>query len=199
MVECSPTGFFLSVAKEHTWDKLGEEGQRNLENWLAVMNGKEMPNTNWLWFRVFANLGLKKCGSSKYDAARMKADMDHLDTFYIGDGWSRDGPEGVVQLDYYSSSFAIQYAQLVYSKLMEDEDPDRSQEYKNRAVKFALDFVHYFDETGRAIPFGRSMIYRFAMSSFWGALAFADVDLPAPLTGVVANAGRGDGLRGTQT
>lgn len=39
---------------------------------------------------------------------------------------------------------------------------------------------------GRAIPFGRSMTYRFAQSSFWGALAFADVELPAPLTwGVV--------------
>ena len=35
---------------------------------------------------------------------------------------------------------------------------------------------------GRAIPFGRSLTYRFAMSSFWGALAFADVELPAPLT-----------------
>lgn len=82
----------------------------------------------------------------------MKADMNHLDTFYIGEGWSRDGPEGVVQLDYYSSSFAIQYAQLVYSKLMDDEDPERSKEYKSRAVKFALDFVHYFDETGQFTP-----------------------------------------------
>lgn len=36
--------------------------------------------------------------------------------------------------------------------------------------------------TGRAIPFGRSTTYRFAMSSFWGTLAFANVDLPAPLT-----------------
>lgn len=35
---------------------------------------------------------------------------------------------------------------------------------------------------GRAIPFGRSMCYRFAQSSFWGALAYADVELPAPLT-----------------
>jgi len=78
----------------------------------------------------------------------MKADMDHLDTFYIGDGWSRDGPEGVVQLDYYSSSFAIQFAQLAYSKLAQAEDPERCEEYRNRARKFALDFVHYFDEEG---------------------------------------------------
>ncbi|CDO76195.1 hypothetical protein BN946_scf185037.g18 [Trametes cinnabarina] len=182
MVECSAIGFALAVAREHIWDPLPAEGKRHLEDWLGGMNDKEMPNTNWLWFRVFANLGLSKVGSSRFDAKRMKADLDHLDTFYIGDGWSRDGPEGVVQLDYYSSSFAIQYAQLVYSKLAQKEDPERCEEFRNRARKFALDFVHYFDEEGRAIPFGRSLTYRAAMSSFWGALAFADVELPAPLT-----------------
>lgn len=78
----------------------------------------------------------------------MKADLDHLDTFYIGDGWSRDGPEGVVQLDYYSSSFAIQFAQLAYSKLAAAEDPVRCEEFRNRARQFALDFVHYFDTEG---------------------------------------------------
>jgi hypothetical protein len=35
---------------------------------------------------------------------------------------------------------------------------------------------------GRAIPFGRSVGYRFAMISFWGALAYAGVELPEPLT-----------------
>lgn len=78
----------------------------------------------------------------------MKADLDHLDTFYIGNGWSRDGPEGILQLDYYSSSFAIQFAQLVYSRLAQDEDPERCEEYRRRARAFALDFVHYFDPEG---------------------------------------------------
>jgi len=32
------------------------------------------------------------------------------------------------------------------------------------------------------IPFGRSMTYRFAMAAFWGAMAFAHVDPPAPLS-----------------
>lgn len=100
------------------------------------------------YYQVFANLGLSKVGSPFFNPERMKADMDHLDTFYIGDGWSRDGPEGVVQLDYYSSSFAIQVAQLIYSKLAQDQDPDRCEEYRNRARKFAHDFVCYFDEEG---------------------------------------------------
>ncbi|EGO03248.1 hypothetical protein SERLA73DRAFT_101356 [Serpula lacrymans var. lacrymans S7.3] len=182
MVECSAIGFSLAVAREKLWDPLDDASKKNFESWLGGMNDKEMPNTNWLWFRVFANLGLSKVGSPRFDAKRMKADLDHLDTFYIGEGWSRDGPEGVIQLDYYSSSFAIQFAQLVYSKLAQAEDPQRCEEYRNRARRFAQDFIRYFDAEGRAIPFGRSMTYRFAMSSFWGALAFADVELPAPLT-----------------
>jgi len=32
-------------------------------------------------------------------------------------GWSNDGPPDVHQRDYYSSSFAIQFAQLTYSKV----------------------------------------------------------------------------------
>lgn len=53
MVECSAIGFALSVAKQQLWDALEDNGKRNLENWLGGMNDKEMPNTNWLWFRVW--------------------------------------------------------------------------------------------------------------------------------------------------
>lgn len=82
-------------------------------------------SANWLWFRVFANLGLKAIGHPTYNEARFHADINHLDTFQLrGDasGWSRDGPEGVMQLDYYSGSFAIMFAQLAYSKV---SDVDR--------------------------------------------------------------------------
>lgn len=52
MVECSAIGFTLAVAREHIWDKLDESGKKHLESWLGGMNDKQMPNTNWLWFRV---------------------------------------------------------------------------------------------------------------------------------------------------
>ena len=93
-------------------------------------------------------------------------------------------------MDYYSSSFAIQLLQLLYAKLAGKEDPKRAEEFKRRAQQVALDLIHYFDDEGRAIPYGRSVGYRFAMASFWGALAHADVELPAPLTwGMVKGAG----------
>lgn len=85
-------------------------------------------------------------------------------------------------MDYYSSSFAIHFLQLLYANLAGKEEPERAAEFKKRAQIAALDLAHYFDEEGRSIPFGRSVGYRFAMCSFWGALAYANVELPKPLT-----------------
>lgn len=85
-------------------------------------------------------------------------------------------------MDYYSSSFAIHFLQLLYAKLAGADEPERAAEFRKRAQIAALDLAHYFDEEGRSIPFGRSVGYRFAMCAFWGALAYADVELPTPLT-----------------
>ena len=170
MVEMSPIGFSLAICPQKFFEPLTNQSKENLIQWLGCINGKDMPDTNWLWFRVsanvmparrslriitaiaqvFANLGLSKIGAP-YSQDQLKADLDHLDTFYLGDGWSRDGPAGVKQLDYYSGSFAIQYAQLVYSKLAEKEDPARCEEYRDRARQFARTFIHWFDEDGERV------------------------------------------------
>ncbi|KAI1184628.1 hypothetical protein F5B17DRAFT_71357 [Nemania serpens] len=181
MVEMCPLGYALAVAPV-IWQSLNEKERTNVEAWLGnSINEKNMPNTNWLWFRVFANLGLKKNGG-KFSQERLDSDIEHLNTFYRGDGWSNDGPEGIHQMDYYSSSFAIHFLQLLYAKLAGEDEPQRAEEFKKRAQLAALDLVHYYDKEGRALPFGRSVGYRFAMVSFWGALAYAGVELPEPLT-----------------
>ena len=51
-------------------------------------------------------------------------------------------------MDYYSSSFAIHFLQLLYAKLAGDEEPERAEEFKKRAQMAALDLVHYFDDEG---------------------------------------------------
>lgn len=181
MVESCPIGYSLAIAGADFWGPLNKKQKENVAAWIGSMNDKEMPNTNWLWFRVFANLGLK-ANNAPYSHERIEADMNHLDTFHRGDGWSNDGPEGYTQMDYYSGSFAIQYLQLLYAKLAGDFDPRRAEEYRRRARLYALDFVHYQAPDGHSIPFGRSLTYRFATISFWSAFAFADVEPPAPLT-----------------
>lgn len=135
-----------------------EDSRMKIIEWLQGINGKEIPQNNWLWFRVLTNLALiKTCGvpySSLRDA--IEADLAILDSFEMeGDnGWSSDGPwsDERRQADYYSGSFAIQYSQLLFVKYGSDIDPSRAERYKRRAGQFALDFVNYFDDEGDTLP-----------------------------------------------
>ncbi len=52
-------------------------------------------------------------------------------------------------MDYYSSSFAIHFLQLLYAKLAGKEDPERAAEFRKRAQMVALDLAHYYDSEGR--------------------------------------------------
>ena len=70
----------------------------------------------------------------------------------------------------------MQFYGLLYSVLMEQEDPERAKIYKERAVLFAKDFIQWFSHNGAGLPFGRSLTYRFAMGAFWGGLAYANIE-----------------------
>ncbi|TLD34259.1 hypothetical protein PspLS_00316 [Pyricularia sp. CBS 133598] len=208
MVEAEIVSFALLAAPDTLYTALNARSQTNVANWLRGMVGKSMPLNNWRWFRVLSELALiKVCGVSGDEAEmlrqEMQADLAVLDGFYLSGGWSADGPwlpagaerEGRGkgrrvdeevgagrQVDYYSGSFAIQFSQLLYVRFAADLDPERAEMYRQRARDFGRSFWRYFDADGAAIPFGRSLTYRFACGGFFAALALANVpDMPSPL------------------
>ncbi|KAK1969241.1 hypothetical protein LY78DRAFT_726182 [Colletotrichum sublineola] len=188
MVEAEILSFALLAAPDRIYKSLNEKFKQNITNWLRTLNGMEMPNNNWRCVR-----------------GEINADLELLDTFYRFDGWSADGPwqtpeqaqmeieqydktgrrdaVGVGrQADYYSGSFAIQFSQLLYSRFAADVDPERAETYRQRARNFGASFWRYFDAEGAAIPFGRSLTYRFACGGYFSALALAQVSgIPGPL------------------
>lgn len=170
MVEMAVLGLALCMIPEKIWGPLKESEQQNFAKWLAQINHYVVVDTNWLFFRVLVNLGLKKVGA-EYNPEMLERDLDRLDDFYISDGWYQDGISN--QRDYYIP-FAMHYYGLIYAKLGDDEL--RSGRYKERAKLFAEDFIYWFSKDGSSIPFGRSLTYRFAQSCFWSALVFAEVD-----------------------
>jgi hypothetical protein len=94
---------------------------------------------------------VKVCGVPHADLLdAMKADLDTMDQFYLGDGWAADGLWNDLgrQADYYSGSFAIQFSQLIYAKMAQDIDPERCAQFKDKAKNFALSFWRYFDSHG---------------------------------------------------
>ncbi|KAF1363968.1 hypothetical protein EJ07DRAFT_162497 [Lizonia empirigonia] len=160
--------------------------RKNLVAWLSQINECDMPQSNWLWFRVLVNLALVRALDVPIEQVKNHIDdsLRTLDTFYLGEGWSSDGLWCAErkQADYYSGSFAIQFAQLLFVRFAPDYDKDRTLRYRERGRDFAKVYWRYFGSSGAAIPFGRSLTYRFAFAAFWAAVVVSDVDLPAPLT-----------------
>ncbi|OAG11473.1 uncharacterized protein CC84DRAFT_1253930 [Paraphaeosphaeria sporulosa] len=161
--------------------------RKNLVTWLRQINGHAMPANNWLFFRVLVNLALVLTLGVPLGEVKSYIDdaLEVLDSFYLSEGWSSDGLWGAErkQADYYSGSFAMQFCALLFVKHAETLAGygERVAKFKARAREFASEYWRYFAPAGAAIPFGRSLTYRYACGAFWSAAAYAGIDLPPPL------------------
>lgn len=171
-VEMAALAFAVWMTPEKVWEPLAPQEREHFQNWLMQINSHRISDNNWLFFRVLVNSALRRVGAS-YSEEQLHKDLDRVDDFYLGDGWYSDGM--TKQRDYYIG-FAMHFYSLIYARLMEKEEPERSAKYKERAVRFAQDFIYWFGKRGEALPFGRSQTYRFAQVAFWCALAFAGVE-----------------------
>lgn len=151
MVEMESIAVALLAAPNAFLGPMPASARLNLISWLRQINDHEMPQNNWLWFRVFVNLALTKTLGIPRDELQeqITADLNTLDTFRIGEGWSSDGAWGAgrKQADYYSGSFAIQFAQLLYVRF-NGEDHARAEQYRRSARQFGSVFWRYFDTNG---------------------------------------------------
>ncbi|TLS48002.1 DUF2264 domain-containing protein [Streptomyces montanus] len=166
IVEMAAIGFALALAPEQWWDPLSGAERDRLARWLRSALPRETADNNWHFFPVLIGLGLDRVGVP-YDRSLTGARLRRLETFWLGDGWYSDGP--TERRDYY-----VPWAMHFYGLLCDTlTGGDR---FKERAARFALDFRHWFADDGAAVPYGRSLTYRWAQAAFWGALPFAGVD-----------------------
>ena len=169
-VELAAIGFALRIAREELWDPLDDAAKQRIAAYLVSGREHEFVDSNWKFFRVMIDLGLMHCGV-EVGAEKRNAYLDDIERFVIGNGWYRDGP--IRSVDHYVP-FALHYYGLIYAAL--SDDTKRAALYRARAAQFAHSIRHWYAPDGSALPFGRSLTYRFAHAGFWGALAFAGVE-----------------------
>ncbi len=179
-VEMAAIACAILEAPAVVWAPLSDDAKANLAAWLGSINQHGLPVCNWLFFRVLVNLALHSVGMP-CDLAQNEKDLDEMETWYQGDGWYSDGAlERRPQRDYYVP-FAMQYYAVIYSVYAAKLDPVRAAHFRNRAKEFGTQFATWFDTNGAAMPFGRSLTYRFAQCAFYSACVFAGIDaLPLP-------------------
>lgn len=180
-VEMAVFGFALAVTPEQIWHPLDDRQRQRLIEWLSRINHHPVYDCNWLFFPILVNVGFRKLGLP-YDSEGMERNLNRIEEFALEGGWYADGLGG--HSDYYTP-FAIQYYCLLYAKLMEHEDPLRCRRFKDNAALFARDYIRWFSADGSALPYGRSLAYRFAQSAFWSALAYAEVKVEGITPGVM--------------
>ena len=177
-VEMAAIAWGILTAPQKVWEPLTDTEKKHLAEWLNQINEYTVPDCNWHFFRILVCLALKSV-DMPYSPELLEESLTKIDSYYIGDGWSTDGNQ--IQKDYYIP-WAIQYYGLLYSKLAGDTDPQRAALYRHRAELFARQFVYWFDANGAALPFGRSLTYRFAQNCFWSACIWVGLEpLPLPV------------------
>ena len=171
-VEMTAIACGILFAPDRLWSPLSGKEKEQLAHWLYGINEHILPDCNWQFFMILVNVALKRCGMP-YDSKNMLRGLEKIESYYLGGGWYRDGDSG--QKDYYIS-FAMHYYGLIYAVAMEQEDPRSAVRFKERAQRFARDFIYWFAPDGSALPYGRSLSYRFGQAAFWSAYLFAGLD-----------------------
>ncbi len=175
-VEMGAFGFMLMFTPEPIQQRLSQPQLERFAEWLAKIQSVELPPTNWLFFAVMVQEGLKNVGFEHYvDHACEGAFLDKLTNMYRGDGWYGDGDPKAI--DHYGG-FALHVYGLLYA--IKNPTSAYSQLFIERAETFADQFKYWFSDTGEAMMVGRSLTYRFAMNAYWGALAAAEMS-PIPV------------------
>ncbi len=171
MVEMAAISLCLLLSRETFFDPLSDREKDNLAAWLREINRKKMSDNNWHFFRVLVNLALDSLGLES-DQEQMEEDLIFLESLYADDGWYHDA----IPFDNYNP-FAFHFYSMIYYVYAKDRDPERCARFKERAMLFARQYVTYFTDKGNSVPYGRSLTYRFAVSSFFAACAFAGIEV----------------------
>jgi hypothetical protein len=173
LVEMAAIAFGLLIAPEKFWMPLSSDAKSNLVAWLNQANKASTPPNNWKFFPILINVAFKQLGRPEYNQSVVDANLQEINSYYVGDGWYQDGP--IARYDYYIA-FAIHFYSLIYSVFMSEYDPVNSQLFRERAEAFGKQFLYWFDESGSGVPYGRSLTYRFAQVAFYSACVYAGVE-----------------------
>lgn len=177
-VEMGALVIALEIARDHLWNPLADEDKQQVLRWMRTARGCGFHRNNHLFFGVLPLSFMVSEGvGSPGDQELLLRWMDTLESMYLRDGWFIDGMNETVDI---YNAYAWHFYGLWWGKLYGDMDPERAQRWKDKAVPFLKDYVHFFAASGENIPFGRSMVYRFNASAPFGLSHYCGVEALDP-------------------
>jgi hypothetical protein len=157
IVEASDVALALWLSRHQVWDRLPRPTRERITAWLNRVNRVEAFDNNWQLFGAIVNAVLKALGEP-YDDGELRRHVLRVKSFYRGDGWFTDGPNG--PFDYYNAwgfHYHLSWLHRIDPSLEPDFIPSALTEFGKRLVYLITPY-------GFPIM-GRSICYRVGVSA----------------------------------
>ncbi len=151
----------LYFSRNLIWDKLTNQKKQQIGNWFRHILQFPFEDKNWVLFNVIINSFLKSVGQEFFQD-QIDFYLQRYDSYYEADGWYRDGIAR--QFDYYNP-WALHFYPHLWSEMEPDKTrPELVEIFQQRSKKFLRNFSYYFSSDTSHPAFGRSIIYRCALT-----------------------------------
>ncbi|MFE7585787.1 DUF2264 domain-containing protein [Streptomyces gardneri] len=161
VVESASVALGLRLTRPWLWDRLDDRTRRRVVDWLRPALRPSPVDNNW-WLFGLTVAGFLQDAGIETDRAATTVDrsLARIEDWYLGDGWYSDGDNRA--FDHYNA-WALHFYPVLHAHLAGDRTLlDR---YGPRLRRHLDDHVHLFDANGAPLPYGRSLIYRFAAAA----------------------------------
>ncbi|MER5736560.1 DUF2264 domain-containing protein [Streptomyces sp. NPDC002262] len=161
VVESASIALGLRLTRPWLWDLLDDRTRHRVTDWLLPALGPSPVDNNWWLFGLTVAGFLRDAGvEADRAAATIDRSLARVEDWYLGAGWYSDGDNRA--FDHYNS-WALHLYPVLHAHLAGDRALlDR---YGPRLRAHLDDHVHLFDANGAPVPYGRSLIYRFAAAA----------------------------------
>ncbi|MGW1008777.1 DUF2264 domain-containing protein [Streptomyces termitum] len=166
VVESASVALALRLTRPWLWDRLDAPVRERVTAWLRPALDPSPVDNNWWLFGLTVAGFLQDAGpgTDRADTDRAAATVDRslarIEDWWLGDGWYSDGANRA--FDHYNA-WALHFYPVLHAHLASDRALlDR---YGPRLRAHLADHVHLFDANGAPVPYGRSLIYRFAAAA----------------------------------
>ncbi|MGW0466938.1 DUF2264 domain-containing protein [Streptomyces sp. NPDC003027] len=161
IVESASIALGLRLTRPWLWDTLDDRTRQRAVDWLLPALAPSPVDNNWWLFGLTVAGFLQDAGiETDRAAATIDRSLARIEEWYLGDGWYSDGDNRA--FDHYNA-WALHFYPVLHAHLAGDRGLlDR---YGPRLRAHLDDYVHLFDTHGAPLPYGRSLVYRFAAAA----------------------------------
>ncbi|MFE6228869.1 MULTISPECIES: DUF2264 domain-containing protein [unclassified Streptomyces] len=161
IVEAASVALALRLTRPWLWDRLGDRARERVADWLLPALGPSPVDNNWWLFGLTVAGFLQDVGvATDRAAATIDRSLARVEDWYLGDGWYGDGDNRA--FDHYNA-WALHFYPVLHAHLAGDRA--LLARYGPRLRAHLADHAHLFDANGAPVPYGRSLIYRFAAAA----------------------------------